>query len=263
MNLTKYCSKMNNIERGAKLRIGTLYTYHNIETTELQDAGEGMHQFSIAFEGEVSLPIDVANLLLSGAMEFGSSQNTPRIPGSFKAHIENIHVIKNDSTHVRVKDTKITIDRVVPNCLIFCMSKTIDGQPNPFSRYDDSWSIPIETANKFGMRVAKLLLEKVPLSELCPDAPQYNSANSIKSLGLNLRSGEVIYRDRSIIVSDHSELTMDQFIKVVIDIPFCKPISYAKEREYRFVFEVTDGERLFSPKDKYIDIDLNPIFSQF
>lgn len=259
MKLVKHCKSEHNIHKGAKLQIGSLYAYHDIENEEIKDGEEGKYTFTYSFPEEIELDIRLANLLFSGAIGFGSNplHMAPRIPGSFVTHVNHFELVRQTKGGVVIRNSSATVERTVPNQLIFCMSLQQEDAPSPFDGYDDRWSIEMSFADRFAGNVAGLLLSQIRLENYNPEIGRELSINGSKKLGLNVRHQPVQYSDRSETITPGNLPTFGEFMKKIIDIPFVKPSSFSNENEYRFTFELTDGNMIFPPAEKFYLLDIN------
>lgn len=261
MPLFKFCNPEHNICRGAQLQVGTLFRYRDIEDQELRDENEGKYIFHITFPDAIELDPRWATLLLQGAVAFGDTKNVPRFPGSYSTKIENLHIVTQRSDSVVVKDTRIRIKRDVLNCLVFCMSIFETAEKNPFGQYDDSWSIPEHLANEFSGRLGRLIYEQAKLSEFDQSISTVHSAATVTTLSLNVRHRRVIYRDREMIITPQSRPSFDEFVTILSDIAFVKPTKHSQEQEYRFIFELQDGRRMFPPRLERLLVNPNVLTS--
>lgn len=262
MQLIKFCNPKNNIRsEAARLQIGTLYKYRHIENSELQDGEEGNFSFTINFPEEIELDRRWANLLLGGLVSFSNSEpdDTPRFPGGMNAHVQTLNIVKTKENSVVIRNTSISIQRSVPNCLIFCMSAMENAEDNPFGSYTDHWSFPIEKANQLATRIGELILSQALLNKFTPLLTSCHTATSIKRLSLNIRHQKVLYRERILNVTKDNMISFEKLHETLQNIHFFKPNSFKKECEYRFVFELHDGARTFIPIVDDIKIELNAL----
>ncbi len=262
MPLFKFCHPAHHIQRAATLKVGTLHGYRALENPELRDSGEGKYDFSLSFDGEVTLETRLANLLLSGAVGFGDTDGKVGIPGNFSAYVERLQIVRSDPKGVTVADTQVNISRSLSNCLVFCMSQLDDARQCPFEGYDAHWSIRDDAAEVFVRRLGNLIFQHAKLSSFEPDVRQIHSASSVQSLQLSFQHRRVIYRDRNFHVTRENVPSFDDVLRLVNEIPFVKPIRFSNEQEYRFTFTLADGQRLFIPiGDVYLPLsfigDLN------
>jgi hypothetical protein len=259
MQLIKFCKPEHNIHRGAKLQLGTLYGYRSIENSEIRDETEGKYEFFIEFPQDIELDRQWSNLLFQGAIGFGQTNDTPRFSGQFSAHIEKMHVVRQSADSVVVRDTVIRISRSVNNCLIFCMSLLESKQENPFNNYDDHWAIPEQKVNEFSRRLGNLIFQQAKLVDFDDTVSKIHSPATVSRLSLNVQHRRVLYRDRHMQITEASKPTFDELLNVLSDISFIKPERFTKENEYRFVFELNDGQTVFQPNKKNLLLTLNPL----
>jgi hypothetical protein len=261
MNLIKFCKSDHNIRSGAKLRVGTLFQYRQIENADIQDGEEGNYLFEINFPEKIELDRNWSNLLFSGIVHFGGEdlKQFPRIPGGVAAHIDKMHIVEQRANSVVVEDTKVTLKRTSINSFIFCMSMMENAEKCPFEGYDDHWFEPFSSANQLANRMGELIFSQARLEAFDTSLAKVHSPTTIAKLSLNVRHQKVQYRDRSITVTPDNHISFEELYKTIVDIPFSKPLSYAGEREYRFVFDLVDGVKFYPPTVDYIDLELNAL----
>ena len=260
MQLFKFCKPEHNINKGAKLQIGTLYGYRKIENLELRDEHEGVYHFTIDFPQEITLDRQWSNLLFQGAINFGGRDETPRLPGDMNAEITKLHVVAQTGNHVIVKDTSVKITRNINNCLIFCMSLLDAPEAKPFEGYNDHWSVALQNTNDFSQRLGSLIFQQANLSLFEGLGLSDHTPASLRRLGIHVRHKKVTYRDRHIVITKDNIPKYEEILETLSDIAFVKPERFNKESEYRFIFELNDGRRSFSPKTENLLLTLNPFF---
>lgn len=243
MALVKFCNPEHNIHRGAQLQIGTLYKYRTIENPELRDDAEGTYDFEIDFPVEIELDRRWANLLFQRVFDFGGASEVPRFPGGMRVSVDRISIVRQTADSVVVADTKVRIQRTALNCLVFCMSHLETDSPSPFENYADRWDIPENRADDFGRRLGSLIYQQTKLLSFGNSFLERHSASTITSLKLMLRHQPVKYLDRRMIVTPDKRPTFEELIQTLSDVAFLKPKTYAREREYRFVYELVDGNQ--------------------
>jgi hypothetical protein len=128
------------------------------------------------------------------------------------------------------------------------MSAFPSAGSNPFAQYTDSWAIPDDRTAEFAQRLAGLIFEQAKLTTFGDSILTKHSAATVRALSLKGRHQRVIYRDREIMVTPESQPSFDELVKVLEDVAFVKPKQYSPEQEYRFVFELTDGQTIFQPR---------------
>ena len=243
MNLVKYCSSSYNIEKGAKLQLGTLFYYQNIENKELMDEKEGSHELTINFTEDVELDIATANLLFQG-FAFGESPKT-QFEGSYET-IANHAKFSCFKDKVRIEKASIKIKRKINNCLMFCMSHIDEGLPPViFGCHNDYWSLPIEKAELFGKCVSRLILDNALFTAFGISPYEFQT---IDKLRLRIQHQKVIYKERNIDINQLNTPSYDELVQLIKEIIFIKPLSYSNEREYRFIFELISPQQIYLPK---------------
>lgn len=259
MNLYKFCRPEHKIGDAKFLRMGTLFDFREIENDEIRDEAEGTYKFDIEFRVKVELDRRIANLLLSGAMHFGSEKPPVQIPGTISADVKNIKIVDNTGENVIVEDTSVSVTRTVNNQFIFCMSYMDGGEPiSPFSDYNSYWSIPVWRANEFAQKLSELIMSHSPFSEINEDIQNKNSFSSFANISIQWNYGPVNYIDKNIIFDNAADISYDKFLNTMINIPFTKPRKFSSEREYRFAFRISDRSLEYPPKSP-IFVPLNTL----
>jgi hypothetical protein len=260
MQLIKFCIPEHNIFNfaGAKLQVGTLYGYRNIEDPELQDDAEGKYEFTIDFPEEIKLDRRWANLLLQGSVAVGRTDDIPRFSGSFSTYIQKLHIVKQEKDNVVVKDTVIRISRSVNNCLIFCMSMMDNADSKPFQKYKDYWAFPEQKANEFSQRLGRLIFQQAKLFSFEDSISHFHSPSSVATLSLQGQHKKVMYRNRHLQITENNRPTYEELLETLSNIAFIKPGRFSAENEYRFMYELNDGQRSFPPKGSLL-LTLNPL----
>lgn len=229
------------------MRIGTLFDFRRQENEEIRDEAEGKHELVLNFEGEVELDRRLANLLVQPAFVFGDASDTPRLPGSTQVHAERLYMVGEGSKPdtVVLRDTVVRVSRSLNDCLVFCMSKP--GTEPPFS-YASSWRLSGESIEAFAAALCRLVFHRARLDHgFARDHQQLLLAAAARKLRVQVAHGPVIYQDRTMHITQATVPTLDEFLYVIDRIAFTKPASFAHEQEYRFMFQVHDGEHEFPP----------------
>lgn len=255
MQLIKFCNPEHNIQRGANLRLGTLYGYRSIEDSAIRDEEEGIFEFIIEFPDEIELDLQWCSLLFQGVIGFGLPSEIPRIPGGLSVQVENIHIIRTYEDRVVLKDTIVRITRNVHNCLVFCMSQFEEINTFPFDKYKDFWSFSTEKADNFSLFLAELILQKENLNDLY----KYNSTANISNLNIICKHGKILYKSRHLNVTKNNQPSFNELIKILSTIEFIKPESFQHENEYRFIFELNDEKNIFPIQSEELLLTLNQL----
>ena len=262
--IVKYCNQEHNAHNGAKLLIGNLEKYKDIENAELADAGEGTFQFTIEFLEGAELSAEWADWLFQGLFDFTNSHNAIRLPGRVALHTEYLQIKKVLPDRVIFDHAKAQIKYSSPNAFMFCTSMS-GGDPLstcPFKGYDDYWNVGDDQVSlkQFARRIGDAILQQAPLDYIDAMLSDIRLAE-MKNMDLDIRYGPVKYVDRDLIITKDTHQDVGQIIRTYLDVPFCKPISYSAEKEYRFVFTLNDGNRIFPVKKKDLFLDLNLLTS--
>jgi hypothetical protein len=259
MQLIKFCKSQHNIHRGAKLQLGTLYGYRSIEDPAIRDAAEGTYEFTIEFPEEITLDRQWCNLLFQGSFAFGQTNDTPRFQGGFSTHAERLTMVRQNEDSVVLKNTLVRIKRNINNCFIFCMSLKEDAKDKLFTDYDDYWAFSADKANEFSQRLGSLVFQQAKLVDFDDMVSKIHSPATASRLSLNVKHKKVTYRSRHLKINPGNIPSFGELVQVLSDIEFLKPESFQHENEYRFVFDLNDGQRTFSPKSKNLLLTLNPL----
>lgn len=262
--IVKYCNQEHNAHRGAKLLVGNLEKYRDIENAELADSGEGTFQFTIEFLEGAELSAEWANLLFQGAIGFGEVRNAIRVPGGVTVHAEDLRIERVLADRVIFEHAKAQIQYSSPNAFVFCTSMS-EGDPLstcPFRGYDDYWNVGADQAslNQFGSRVGGAILQQAALDYIDVKLTSVRLSD-MKNMTLDVRHGPVKYVDRKLVITKDTPQDADHILNTYFDVPFCKPKSYSPEKEYRFVFTLHDGNRIYPIKKKDLYLDLNLLTS--
>lgn len=250
MPLFKFCKPEHHVERSPTLRVGTLYGYRHIENAELRDGTEGTYEFTLAFDGPVTLEKGLANLLFGNAIGFGGANPNSNLPAFTTSITGPAHLTfsKIDDNSVTFENAEVKISRSVENCLIFCMSRLETAAECAFTGYSDHWQIREDAAQRFTDRLGNLIFENVKLSAFSGDFAAQHSVKSIREeLGMRWVHRPIVYRDRVLHVRQDSVPSMAELMAIVNNLEFIKPPEFAAEREYRFTFRLGDNTRQFPP----------------
>lgn len=259
MQLIKFCKPEHNIHRGAKLQLGTLYGYRSIEDPAIRDEAEGTFEFNIEFPEEIELDRQWCNLLFQGTFAFGQANDIPRFQGGFSTHVERLHMVRQNADSVVLRDTLVKITRNMNNSFIFCMSLMDDIQKRPFDDYEDNWAFSEHKANEFSRRLGGLIFNQAKLNDFDDVISKIHSPATASRLNLNVKHQKVTYRNRNLQINPANKPSFHELVEVLSNIEFLKPESFQHENEYRFVFELNDGQSIFTPKSKSLLLTLNPL----
>lgn len=256
----KCCSAQHNALKGAKLLVGNLEKYRDIENHELVDKGEGTFSFAIEFLKGAKIPIAWANFLFQGAMGFGNTSGTIRLPGKFHTYIDKVEVNQVGLDFVEFDYAKVDIIYTAPNTYIFCVS-VIEQDPmqsKPFPSYDDFWIVGrnAQDLTQFSNRVGSLLLTQLKGTNIDGGISNLSLAEASR-IEINIRHGPVKYVQRNLVFSHETPESFNEVISRYLDVPFCKPSSFSEEREYRFIFAPIVGNRLLVPRKEDVLLDLH------
>jgi len=257
MRLTKFCTSNNSIKRASHLRMGTLFGYRDIEEGELRDEHEGRYEFNINFIDEVRLSNEVINPLLQNTIGFGGNGNAQRLPGHVEATVERLEIVSQTESFTTLKDSSIKISRSTLNCFVYCMS--MDLAESPFAQYDDAWHLESYRIPLFLNALGVLIGTNVKLSSFVGDLTSKIAPLTAQRLNVIGRHGPVIYRDRNVNITHDNVPSPGDFYKLISEMAFVKPTKFSTEREYRFLFELNDGEHIYPPINRFELIPLNQL----
>jgi len=241
-DLAKFCPPEFNIKNGCNtIKIGTLYDYRTIENEKLRDAGEGTFTYNIKFPK-----------LTKVSPEWISAFD---IDSEGCANIEEMQISNGD---ILVKG--VTLSGSSHNCWVFCVSKGSESAGSVSETHEDKWLIPNNKIDNLRDYLAKLVWSSVKTEDVPPDIlKQYSIQELNQNLGLISEYREISYSERSLIISDESELPPDQIPYLKNSIPFIKPILFEHERELRFVFWLTFKQEKISIVNNTKILNLRPI----
>tara|TARA_R110002051_G_scaffold322851_4_gene414532 strand:- start:104 stop:880 length:777 start_codon:yes stop_codon:yes gene_type:complete len=248
-NLVKFCRKEHNILNGAPIRIGTLHEYRQIENPEIKDEDEGKYTFTIEFPEEITLDRRWSNLLFQGFFGAGCIEELPRLPGKTTVHNESFGIVRQFGENLTIRDTKLRIEREFPDCFIFCMSLMTKVE-NPFAGYDDKWMVPYCKIDEFTRALASRFIKKIQPFYFEESIAEFFAPKNKDSLNLMIRDREVIYVERNMVITESNRPSYESLFNTLANIPFTKPSIFKPEKEYRFLFELNNGEKVFQPAVK-------------
>lgn len=262
--LIKFCREPHLPRQSNSLLIGNLEKFRDLENKEIEDAGEGTFDFSIEFSKGATIPTAWANLIFQGSFAFGDTSNSIRLPGSISAFAEYLDIEKVSGGEVTFREARATINYSSLNSFLFCCSIGHTSDPmeeNPFEGYDSCWQVADSDSSlhDFSQRVASLIHQQVTLENLEGRLDGLQLAK-LGQFSVQLRHGPVNYMPRELCITQETEKDFDKLVGTYLNTPFCKPLSYSSEREYRFLFSITVGDRAISVKNKDLLLELNTLF---
>lgn len=132
------------------------------------------------------------------------------------------------------------------------------GGGEVFRRPPGSIDAKVEIA-RFASRVGNMLRRQVKLDNYGWDLSKLTIEN-ISQSRIEVRYGPIKYRDRNLVLSEHSEQDVDQLLRTYFDVAFCKPPSFFADQEFRFVFTPVAGNTVGSVCEKDVYLDCNYLF---
>ncbi|UZE19926.1 hypothetical protein LOY70_10095 [Pseudomonas sp. B21-054] len=248
MLLAKNCFTKDNLKTRKTIKLGTLYEYRKIESTQIVDSGEGTYSFLLKFDGIVEIERRWFSLMFQGAVNIGGDEHHPQIPGAMNAIIHELELYGVDEKFIRVRNSSASIHREALNEFIFCMSRVrkLRDAVGLFPEYDDCWYMTATKAHDLGQTLSALLRDRIVSGRqsgnhiVDPDI-------SLVDLSIHCRHELVSYLGREIHISDASAFTADHFMRKIWDMAFVKPASFSPEQEYRFSFTIVAGDKILIP----------------
>lgn len=115
-----------------------------------------------------------------------------------------------------------------------------------FPDYDDCWYMTASKAEGLAIILSSLLRERI-MSGRNSDNHIVDPAIPLENLSVHCRHDAVLYLDREVHISNTGALTVEQFMHKIRDMAFTKPLSFAREKEFRFSFTILAGNRILTP----------------
>lgn len=256
----KFCKKEHNIKVSPTCLVGNLYKYRDIENPELADAEEGLFRYSIAIPRVTRFSRAWCNIFFGSAFRFSATPSDPQInvPGYFNMTVTDT-IFENDGPDHILASGQIEVEYHAPNSWMFCASIGDSDFACPFPGYNDVWSFRRQSATDFAIALAQRLGSHVTLGHI--DNPALTSLPilDVRSVSIDVRHGPVNYVDRHINIEREEDFSVADLEKLLLDAPFTKPVSYRPESEYRFLFEVTINNCIFSVEKQDIIVWWNQI----
>lgn len=246
MILYKNCKRAHNIEDQCEtLRLGTLYGYRSAEDPSIRDEHEGVYHFSIDVPEAVTLSAANAKIVIP-MFTFSKTLPTP-FRGAMAAHFDRINIIRSTGENVTFKISGLSIERHAPDQFIFCMSLH-DSRPDSISNnYDSYWSAPYEKVTDFAEGLRREVLKAILLD---PNAVEGLNKDQLDSIEVTCKHDVIAYTARNFSTALMPDAALDDLISKIANIAFVKPEHFSKEYEYRFAFEIKQGENYFVPSAK-------------
>lgn len=255
----KFCESQHNALNGSSILIGNLQKYREIEKAEIVDDGEGGFDFIVDISGGAVVPNSWANLIFQGAIGFGDGEAV-RVPGRVSAHIDSLHIEYTGEHETAFEHARAKIRYDCPNAFLFCTSM-VAGDPkdeNQFSSYDDFWEVAQGQGdqNRFATKLGQMIFATASAAYLESDLSHFSLAE-LQNMAIDVRHGPVHYVDREFLITKKTDQNFEMMIKKYLDVPFCKPVSYSKEKEYRFLFTPRLGDQIVPVKNKDLFVEVN------
>ncbi|HCP24904.1 MAG TPA: hypothetical protein DIT85_00210 [Pantoea ananatis] len=248
MFMVKSCFSKDNIHSRKTVKIGTLDEYRNTEHEQIVDKFEGTFRFNINL---VDAHID------SGVFHFLQSSHN-----SFVKHYYHdmqmqgsSHVVDNSYF---LKKFDMVIELQNTNRFIFCIShlKNVDDCIGIFEDYDDHWSFKASYTKLVTEELSASLNKEIMIRESA-GIKVFEGEYEPEKLSFKVTIQKIDYKHRSMQIDNelfYRELT--KIIEAFKGTSFIKPDSYAKEKEFRFIFDFYYQGKLLSPKSKSIIIPI-------
>lgn len=254
MELFKYCDKKYNVLSGSTLRLGALHHFRKIENDSLRDEKEGTFKIQIDFSDGIVLPTKIANLFFQSMIGFGdTSEPIPHFNGSVSMHADKVEIDHVMAHEVKFKSAKVTIKRSGLDSYIFCCSMN-PVKPQSFSGYNDHWKISNDKIEQFGIKTSQLILEQLKLDDINFSLDS-NKPLSKFGFSVQLQHRPINYIDRVLHITQNNLPSYDDFIDLIANIDFYKPLKFKDEMEYRYKFIIHDNEQIYTPSKDFIDLN--------
>ncbi|WP_143497333.1 hypothetical protein [Pseudomonas sp. Irchel s3h17] len=227
------------MKRGS-VRLGTLDYYRKTEIEEIRDEGEGQLTFDLIIDSPIELETRWFNTFQPFVrVGFGAETDPVRFPGKTSGSIDNLSIKNKTSTQTTmlIERAKIHIEREAPNSLILCVSlaNKLDDCRDIFPKYDDQWHIRQTSAQEFGMQLAKALGNKLKEPKR---GGLIDPTVAAEELTVHFRHEAVTYTNREAHFNKETTININYLISRMDMMAFIKPISFKREKEYRFILFV-------------------------
>jgi len=260
MLLTKSCHAKDHIARRKTLKLATLEHYRKTEIEQISDTDEGVTFFDIDICSPVNVDKKWFNTLFQGIMRVGGDRyEAVPIPGQCETQISNWSVDDRHPAYVVIERANISIKRQAVNSLIFCMSqsRTPGDCIGIFPDYDDEWSIRANDIHRFLDQIANAIKRRMcDNSKASIIAPEINPVE----VDVYFAHMSVLYADRNIIITKDHKTDINNLVKHMTNAAFIKPISFEKEKEYRFSFILTHKGQTISTLSDTVIINIDDEF---
>ncbi|MCF6764017.1 hypothetical protein [Pseudomonas fragi] len=259
MLLGKSCKKEHNIKNGT-LKLGTLHEYRTTETEEIADKNEGMLTFNLIFDGIVEIDAIWLNTITNGAIALDSNEPSIQLPGKLHAHIKKMHVLYQDNNIMTIRDSEVIIQREALNSFIFCMSsiRKMRDCAEIFKGYDDYWYLMNSRAQRFGVTLGGMLLDKIK-NDHRNEINILPNGTDIDNLKIHMEHSHIKYTPREIHITNSSTYKAIDFIKHMKSMAFIKPAKFKPEQEYRFNYTITSNGTIIQPTVKSLYLNSSPL----
>ncbi len=282
--LYKHCESRFLPEAGRKLRIGTLSDYRTHENEKVRDIAEGKFFHTLRFDGSrlirkswlSDICFGVPGISITGIGEARNNVAGGIFVGSEVIGVvqttDDIRTIEFTADAVRLEGS-LNIEFEGCDAFVFCIStKREHGSVINDDDYDACWSISADDLGEFQRRMAISLISKAEgIKEETigpvvspPFDPFRMLGDPSPSLRLHPSFSKIIYRSKSALISEGTEVSREE-IKNLLDCSArTKPLEFESESEYRFIFQPSlvssDGQRMV-PLPNYCEarlIDCEP-----
>lgn len=236
--LIKYCEKKYNIQLGCPtIQIGTLAYYRKMDPA-----------FSIADSTEQSEETYVGNYYSKDA-----DQITKEHLGRYSGDGDQLWMLGS------------TIKTLVPNSLIFCLSKNIGGNhlenAQKFDQKYDSY-YRISNINAFAIRLTNLIIENFKMDWFDESAQVKNlTVADLRDVRLGFIHKPISYVKSKTVIIKNSRITSNLSIENRYErVAFTKEEKYINDNEYRLLFSFIHPSIGILPiKEAPVILTLNPL----
>lgn len=262
MLLAKNCRPEHSVIATGSIRLGSLYEYRTTYEEQIADRHEGKFTFTLNLGEEFDIDKRWYNALFGRFLYIGSDNQYPVFdpPGSYRTKCDSFTKTGEFEHTARVKVKNLSMEREVPNSLIFCMSQVPDkgSAMGLFSDYHDRWFVDSQDCDFFANALVRAVARKITQGRklgihiVDPRIP-------LDRLNLSCNHGLVKYLPRIVNLTDDKTFSVQEFLNLCYELEFYKPPCYAHELEYRFNIKLYFDNRLLPIHINSMIIDASEI----
>lgn len=247
MIIAKYCKPEHNIFDCDNILVGNFEKFRQIEDKNIRDELEARFRFSIKIPNPTKLSREWISTIFNGHMNLiGDARVRPPAGVEYQAFEKETRIIEmNSDDNFVLMTSEIDFFYSIPNSFIFCMSKYTEGQLPPSSEYTSRWLIEgDENIYEFGSAMSNEIFRNIIRRMSINNNPIFRDIFS--RLRVLWKFDEINYTGKELyVIRKESDLSVEDFFKLLVDTPFRKRPRFAPENEVRFVFDAyLDGKPL-------------------